>query len=372
MASKKSVLVAEPVEGFRIEHAYGARRKQAQEYLRRWHYLASDGNQGFMFSITADDNAVAGACLVGNAMSENVELDLLGAPRPTQDSSSTVRGACLVGQSNSPDIEGDLLEQGAVGRVLCQQIKRSHILDDVPVSAVCESKLLRRSIQYVTDYYARPVLFVSYADPSARDSRDHTRPLLGGVYLAAGGYYVGKTGPRKVVLDHDGKWRSTKQGRITLTRHNLPKKGDVFGDELITRDWEIFTAEPALIWVFVCTPSCYTKKQSQAAWRATWRALSPTKRVAAKVWVDEVQWGRDQRAGIVSLGDPKPEHVRDNQRFQPAEWPGDRITRTAAPAWPGYTWQNQIVFEEADIVGETVANRIYLPKPTRPQLPLAA
>lgn len=127
MGARKSILVAPSMGGYRIDHAYGETRRQAQEYLRRWHYLASDGNQGFMFAIVADDNTVAGACLVGNAMSENQERDL-------------VVGACLVGQSNSPDIEADLVTTNTSQRPLIQQVKRSHIRDEVPVEAVCESK----------------------------------------------------------------------------------------------------------------------------------------------------------------------------------------------------------------------------------------
>ncbi|NTU85285.1 MAG: hypothetical protein HGA45_39010 [Chloroflexales bacterium] len=74
----------------------------------------------------------------------------------------------------------------------------------MPVDAVCESKLLRRSIQYVTDHYDQPVLYVSYADPGAKDTRTGL-PLLGKVYQASGFFHVGLTGPRKVILDHDGK-----------------------------------------------------------------------------------------------------------------------------------------------------------------------
>jgi hypothetical protein len=341
---RKSVTVAPPVGGYRIDHAYGETRKAAQDYLRRQHYLASDGNQGFMFAVVADDHTVAGACLVGNTMSAHQERDL-------------VVGACLVGQSSSPDIEADLVRPGQP--VLVQQIKRSHIRDEVPASAVCESKLLRRSIQHVTDYYDRPVLFVSYADPGATDTRTGM-PLLGKVYQASGFFFVGRTGSRKVIRDHAGKWRSTKQGGSSLSAGTLPRAGDTFRGEVVTRDWELFTAPPALIWIASCTPSRFTQKQAAVAWRRHWQALNPARRVAAKLWVNEVQWGRDQRGGIVPLGEPKPAHQHQHQRFQPALWPGERITRTAAPAWPGYIHQGRLIFEE-DLDGETVAGRSYRP-----------
>ncbi|NTU85284.1 MAG: hypothetical protein HGA45_39005 [Chloroflexales bacterium] len=71
MGARKSIPVAPSVGGYRIDHAYGETRRQAQEYLRRWHYLASDGNQGFMFAVVADDNMVAGACLGGSCHHEH-------------------------------------------------------------------------------------------------------------------------------------------------------------------------------------------------------------------------------------------------------------------------------------------------------------
>ncbi|NTU85286.1 MAG: hypothetical protein HGA45_39015 [Chloroflexales bacterium] len=133
----------------------------------------------------------------------------------------------------------------------------------------------------------------------------------------------------------------------------------MFRNELVTKDWELFTAPPALIWIAICTPSRFTQKQAASAWRRHWKALNPARRVAAKIWVDQVQWGRDQRGGIVALGEPRPEHLLEHQRFQPANWPGERITRTAAPAWPGYIHQGRLVFED-DLESETVANRTYL------------
>jgi hypothetical protein len=62
------------VGGYRIEHAYDETRRAAQDYLRRWHYLASDGNQGFMFAVVADDNTVAGACQTNRGTTAEVAL----------------------------------------------------------------------------------------------------------------------------------------------------------------------------------------------------------------------------------------------------------------------------------------------------------
>lgn len=354
-----NTLVADAVQGYRIEHAYGPLRQAAQAYLRQWHSLASDGNQGYMFAVVADAGDVAGACLVGNAVSAAQERDLV--PRAGNE---TIVGACLVGESSAPDIAADLVAPGPAVRI--PQVKRSHILDDVPTTAVCERKLLRRSIPHVTDLAGGPVLFVSYADPSAVDARtDEARPLLGGCYLAAGFFYVGMTGPRRVVLDHQGKWRSTKQGRVTRTSSTLPRVGTSIQGEIVTQDWTLFTALPARIWIAVATPRTYTRTQAAVAWRRIWHQLNPERRVAAKLWVDEVQWRRDLRGGIVPLGEPKPAHHRAHDRFQPGLWPGARITRTAAPAWPGFVWNATLVFAE-DIAGETVARRHYAPSKKGP------
>jgi hypothetical protein len=82
--------------------------------------------------------------------------------------------------------------------------------------------------------------------------------------------------------------------------------------------------------------------------------------VAAKIWIDHTTWQRRHADGTVPLGEPKAHHIRAHDRFQPAWWHGSDITRTAAPIWVPYVWQHALLVE-ADIAGETTANRTYAP-----------
>jgi hypothetical protein len=327
---------------YTIERAYGPLRKAANAYLEREHYMRSAGGSGAMFAVVGDDIHVAGACLIGATCSANQERSL-------------VAGACLIGPAASQDAERSLA-QG----VLIRQIKRSHILDSVPATAVCESKLLRTAMQAVTDEYDQPVLFVSYADPAALDERTG-QPLAGWCYLATGFFYSGETtSARWCVIDHQGRARSTRQGAITLSRATLPKAGDVFHGETITSDWHMRRLPPARIWLAVCTPSRMTRKQAKHAWRHVWDNLNPARRVAARVWVDHLTWEQKLANGTVALGEPRPHHLRTHDRFQPALWRGAELTRTAAPMWVPLTWQHALLLEQ-DVAGETVGRRVYAP-----------
>lgn len=64
--------------------------------------------------------------------------------------------------------------------------------------------------------------------------------------------------------------------------------------------------------------------------------------------------------GTISLGGPRPHQLREHDRFQPAWWEGAELTRTAAPVWVPACWQHEMLLE-ADVVGETTANRRYKP-----------
>lgn len=351
MARSKNTVVAPEKEGYRIEHVYGPLRDASLAYLEKNHYMKNSGHQGRMYAVLRDADTVAGACLVGETLSDNQKADLVVM--------RSIAGACLVGESGSPDIRGDLLANDAEPSIIIQQIKRSHILDEVPTTAVCESKLIRRAMQHVTDILDRPVLFVSYADLGAKDERTG-RPLLGKVYQSAGFFFAGFTSSnRKMVLDHNGQWHPTKYGKLTFTRKNLPHKGSIFNGELVTSDWTIHKAPEALVWLAVCTPNRMTRKQAKTAFRKVMAAIHPKRKLAAYVWINHPAWRRELEAGTRPIGEPKPEHMRELDRFQPAYWRGDQITRTAAPCWPRIELQNEIVFEE-DVEGETVANRVYL------------
>ncbi len=62
-----------------------------------------------------------------------------------------------------------------------------------------------------------------------------------------------------------------------------------------------------------------------------WRQINPQRRIAAKIWIDHVAWRRKLTTGTISLGEPKPQQLRDHDRFQPAWWSGGEMTRTTAP-----------------------------------------
>ncbi|MEN9933685.1 MAG: hypothetical protein RLZZ387_264, partial [Chloroflexota bacterium] len=60
------------------------------------------------------------------------------------------------------------------------------------------------------------------------------------------------------------------------------------------------------------------------------------------------------------LGEPKAEHLRELDRFQPAWWRGDEMTRTAAPVWVPLVWQARML-ELTDVECETTSGRVYDP-----------
>jgi hypothetical protein len=215
-------------------------------------------------------------------------------------------------------------------------------------------------MRHVADTLQQPVLFVSYADLGARDERDG-RPLFGKVYQSSGFFAAGFTSSdRKMVRDHAGAWHPTKYGRVTFTRRNLPRRGNVFAGEMVTRDWTIHHAPEALVWLAVSTPSSMSRRQSKMAFRQVMASIHPKRRLAAYVWINHPAWRREMEAGTRPIGEPKPEYVRELDRFQPAYWRGEQLTRTAAPCWPEITWQNELQLE-VDVAGERVANRVYLP-----------
>jgi hypothetical protein len=322
-----------------IVRAYGATRKAAAAYLERHHYMRSSGGSGQLFAVLDDAERVNGAVLIGATASSNCDR--------------SIAGACLIGPAASQDAEHTIAE----GNVLIRQIKRSHLRDGV---AMYESHLLRHCMQAVCNEYDQPMIFVSYADPAATDERTGM-PLIGWTYLAAGFFSIGQTsGKRSCVIDHRGRARSTRQGNVTLRRATLPKAGDIFHGELVSEDWQLKPLPPARIWIAIVTPDRLTRKQAKTAWRTIWRQLNPTRRVAAKVWIDHISWRRRRAEGTVPLGEPRSQHIRQHDRFQPAWWRGADITRTAAPVWAPYTWQHELVLEE-DVAGETTANRKYKP-----------
>jgi hypothetical protein len=327
---------------YRIERVRGGVFRSAVEaYIATNHYTRSSGGSGQLFAVMRDEQVV-GACLIGATTSENQTRSIVGA--------------CLIGPSASADAERSIAQPG----ILVRQIKRSILADDVPTSAIYESQLLRHSMQVVCDEYDRPLLFVSYADPAATDVRTE-RPLGGACYLAAGFFYIGETtSQRRCVVDHLGRARSTRQGAVTLTRRTLPKAGSTFHGETITADWRLASLPPARIWIAVCTPSRYSQRQARHAWRAVFAALNPARRVAARTWIDHIAWRRKLAGGTVPLGEPRPQHLRSHDRFQPALWRGHELTRSSAPMWVPLVHQQRLL-GFVDVAGESIAGRHYAP-----------
>jgi hypothetical protein len=322
-----------------IVRTSGEQRKAAAAYLERNHYMRSSGGSGQLFAVLDPADAVHGAVLIGATASTNCDR--------------SIAGACLIGPTASQDAERTIATDG----VLIRQIKRSHLQDNV---AMYESHLLRYCMQEVCNEYDQPMIFVSYADPAATDARTGM-PLLGWSYLAAGFFAIGETsGKRWCVVDHRGRARSTRQGKVTLRRATLPKAGDTFHGETITHDWQLKPLPPARIWIAIVTPDRLTRKQAKAAWRKIWQQLNPARRVAAKIWIDHTTWRRRRAAGTIPLGEPKLHHMREHDRFQPAWWRSIDMTRTAAPVWVPYVWQHALL-TETDVAGETTAHRTYAP-----------
>jgi hypothetical protein len=305
-----------------IIRVLGPLRARVQAFTAQHHYTASHGGSGFLFAIV-DAGAILGACLVGPHSSMMAERAIIAAPH----------------------------------RVWV--IKRLVCLDDCPVP---ESQLMRHAMRAVAVARAEPIMVVAMADPVARDERTG-QPLLGWVYLAAGMFSIGETSqPRYAVLDHHDRWRSTRQGEITLSRRTLPRAGSTWRGELVTKDWELHKLPPARVWAAAVTPAAIHGVSTTRLWRKRaaarlWRALSPNRRVAAMMWIDFSAWRRRDRS-VVSLG--RPRRLRGPQQFQPALWPAHFLTRTAAPAWVPYLWQESFL-EESSVVGERTLHRSYVP-----------
>ncbi len=194
--------VDETVSPLTIVRAYGPARKASMTYLEANHYMRSGGGSGQLFIVEDRTGAVYGACLIGATASTNCVR--------------SIAGACLIGPAASKDAERSI----ALGGVLIRQSKSSHLHDGVPMY---ESHLLRHAMRAVCNEYDRLVLFVSYADMAATDERTG-KPLLGWIYLASGFFFAGETtSQRCCVVDHLGRARSTRQGRVTLNSQNTPK-----------------------------------------------------------------------------------------------------------------------------------------------------
>lgn len=377
---------------YRIVHTSGDQRKAVQAYLRDSHYMKSDGGSGQLFGVFAEDGSIAGGCLVGATTSLLQKRSLVGDELLGIKPQPELVGACLIGPTASRDVDRQFVgniaapkkrssskaetytdevlgledeaepEDAPEAAVLVRVVKRSHLLDNVPKDQLCESQLLRHCLQRVTDAYNKPVVFVSYADLAARNTKTNL-PLTGAFLVAAGFFYAGlTTSQRYCVIDHNGAARSTRQGKITLTRKTLPKAGQVFHEEEITADWRMVKLPPARIYVTVVTPSSMTQRQAKHAYLQVFKTMPEERRLSAYRWTNDKEWRRFVDAGEVEpFGEPKAKHIREFDAFRPGHWKPKHITRTSSPIYVPLVWAGNILYLNPEIEAESIATCSYTP-----------
>ncbi|KPV52459.1 hypothetical protein SE17_15385 [Kouleothrix aurantiaca] len=309
---------------FVFSHVLKEQRREAQRLIRELHYSSSDGNQGFVHSVRIDD-VTAAACLIGGTLSEGAERAIVA--------------------------EG----------FACRQVKRLVARDNCPVP---ESQLLRMAMRDVANKVG-PYMSISYADPVAIDARTG-RSLLGWLYFAAGYFFIGFTSqPRYAVIDHEGALRSTRQGGITLTRRTLPRAGDDFQGQRVTKDWQMVKIPPARVWVAPVVPFTLGGEPTSRAWRKhqyleMWRNLVPERKVWAQRWIDKRHWKQLLRDATVEQVEG-PRQQTEHEILARGVWPGELMTRTAGPIWPIIEEQGHL-FSEAEVAGEVTSGRRYWPR----------
>jgi len=310
---------------FRFAHVHGAERKAAQRLITDLHYSANPGGSGFTHAIHIDDSLVA-ACLIGPTLSKGSERSLI-----------------------APDFP-------------CRLVKRLVARDDCPVP---ESQLLRMAMRDVANKLGSAYLAISYADPVAQDVRTG-RSLYGALYLASGFFFCGFTSqPRYAVVDDLGVLKSTRQGRVTLTKKTLPKAGDEWNGRTVLKDWAMIQIPPARVWIVPVTPWYVNGEPTSRAWRKHqylefWRNLNIKRLVHAQRWINRRHWQRLLRMATVEEVEP-PRQEREHALLARARWQGALMTRTAGPIWPPIVEQGQL-FAWSDVAGETTAGRLYWPR----------
>lgn len=312
-------VLVERADGYRLEYVRGEKLKAVDALFER-HYLGTSGNASSRYAIVSPDGEVVGGAQVGLCSSQHAARDLVGEPYQVR------------------------------------AIRRSWVADECPVP---ESQLLRAACRHTAERLGETVVMVAYADPAARDSRTGA-PLGGFVYLAAGFFYVGETKrPQWAVVDAEGRGRSARQGATTLNPRNILE---------LRPGWRMAPTPPKRIWLAVVTPAG-SRAARKRAWLGAWAALNPGRRVAAKRWVSRTEWTRRVRAGQQPIGEAdrsghaRPVLLRGNERFQPAWWRGEQVTRTSAPVWlPLWVQETLTWLGEAEVEGERSAGRVYVPR----------
>ena len=301
-----------------LQHVTGARAKQARALLIHHHYRGTDGGSGYLVA-NVEDGAVDAAVLIGPSTSISADRSIVAEPWATW------------------------------------AVKRSFALDSC---AVPESQALRFAMRSFAAQRDETLVFISYAEPDAVDTRTGM-PMLGHVYMASGFFYIGETtGQRWVLIDKENRARSTRQGKLTITaRHLDDPSSPYFG-------WKRRKLGAARVWMAVVSSETWPQLRRRRGYMAAWRALAPQRKAAARQWMDEVAWEEALKQGAVST---PVENVRVKaagshcQRLEAAMWPGRLLKRDASPAWPLFAWTERIVYEE-DVARETTGNRRFLPR----------
>jgi len=310
---------------FTFAHVLKKERKAAQQLIIDLHYSASHGNSGYLHTITVAGELQA-ACLIGGTLSKGSEKALIAPGYP------------------------------------CRLLKRLVAKDDCEVP---ESQLMRASMRDVANKLSASYLAISYADELAIDQRTGLG-MVGGVYHAAGLFFLGFTSqPRYAVVDDLGALRSTRQGPVTLSKKTLPRKGDIWNEREVERDWRMVKIPPARVWAVPVVPWRVGGVPTTRAWRksqylAFWRNLAPARKVHAQRWIDKVEWNRLLRSATVEEVD-EPRQQTEHALLARAKWPGALMTRPAAPVFPRIEAQGRL-FTEADLESERTAGRFYWPR----------
>jgi hypothetical protein len=302
---------------FTFAHVLKKERKAAQQLIIDLHYAQNHGNSGFMHTISVAGELQA-ACLIGGTLSKGSEKSLITPGYP------------------------------------CRLVKRLVATDEC---AVPESQLLRAAMRDVATKLSVPYLAISYADPVAIDTRSGN-PLSGKLYQSSGFFHIGLTSqPRYAVVDDQGALRSTRQGPITLSRKSLPRKGTLWNGRIVERDWRMVVIPPARIWVTPVVPWSGGRAWRKQQYLDFWRNLAPDRRVWAQRWIDKVEWKRLLRSATVEEIE-EPRQATEHALLARGSWPGDLMTRPAAPVFPRIEEQGRL-FTEEDMESERTTGRYY-------------
>lgn len=323
--------VIRQLDDIQIVHALRATRERTEQFIATNHYTRLPGIRGcFTYAAVRPDGEILGTVAIGQGSSTDAIHNLF--PRPPVPNIWTLR------------------------RMVC--------LDSCPVP---ESQLLRAAMNDLAQQLQYPLIVISYADPLAVDIRPgrERRPLLGGVYLAAGYFGLGFTVTRRthVPVDQNGAVHGTRFGDETLSRNNLP-------DGWVWQRIPDGAESRFLIYCGVAMPHALLggprprgagQRYGERWWGQIWGALAPDRRVAARQWTLTHEAEVLERLGRAQLLEPIDERTpkRGDRSLARGLWEGALLRRDAGPAWWPVLTQHAM-FSEADLLGETTAQRQHL------------